>query len=196
MESTERAGRPGGVTQLLQQASAGDRASLEQLFRLVYRELRRLAEAALRDPWDHQTLSPAALVQEACRKLTDGQQIEPLSRLQLAAIAARALRKVLVDWVRKRLAQKRGAGLSLTTLTGDKIGFSLEMSEMPSLDAALARLDRFEPRWRKIVEYRFFAGLTAEEIAELLGVNEGAVDRDWVRARAWLYKELYPEESR
>ncbi len=196
MESTERAGRPGGVNQLLQQASSGDRAALEQLFRLVYRELRRLAEEALRDPWDHQTLSPSALVQEACRKLTDDQQLEPQSRLQLAAIAARALRKVLADWARKRLAQKRGAGLSLTTLTGVKIGFSLEMAEMPSLDAALARLDRLEPRLRKIVEYRFFAGLSEQDIAGLLGVSERTIDRDWIRARAWLYKELYPEESR
>jgi RNA polymerase sigma-70 factor (ECF subfamily) len=196
MESSERAGRPGGVTQLLQQASSRDRAALEQLFRLLYRELRRLAEEALRNPWDHQTLSPAALVQQACLKLTDGLSVEPQSRLQLTAIAARALRQVLVDWARRRLAQKRGAGLALTTLTGEQIGFSIEMAEMPALDAALTRLDRLEPRLRKVVEYRFFGGLSGEEIAGLLGVSERTIDRDWVRARAWLYKELYPEEGR
>lgn len=196
MESSERAGRPAGVSQLLHQAASGDRPALEQLFRLVYRELRRLAEEALRNRWDHQTLSPAALVEDACLKLTGGQDVPQQGQLQLAAIAARALRQVLADWARKRLAQKRGGGLGLTTLTGDKIGFSIEMAEMPSLDAALARLDRLEPRLRKIVEYRFFGGLSGQEIAGLLGVSERSVDRDWVRARAWLYKELYPEESR
>lgn len=196
MESSERAGRPAGVTQLLQQAASGDRPALELLFRLVYRELRRLAEDALRNRWDHQTLSPAALVEEACLKLIHGEDVSPPGRIQLAAIAARALRQVLADWARKRLAQKRGGGLGLTTLTGEKIGFSIEIAEMPSLDAALARLDRLEPRLRKIVEYRFFGGLSGQQIAGLLGVTERAVDRDWVRARAWLYKELYPEETR
>lgn len=196
MESSEKAGRPGGVNQLLQQATSGDRAALEQIYRLLYRELRRLAEEALRNRWDHQTLSPPALIQEAFLRLTGGQELAPQSRLQLAAIAARALRQVLAGWARKRLAQKRGGGLGLTTLTGDDIGFSIEMAEMPSLDAALVRLDRLEPRLRRIVEYRFFGGLSGEEVAGLLGVSERMIDRDWVRARAWLYKELYPEESR
>jgi len=180
----------------LRQVQTGDRQARERLFRLIYAELRRIAQRELRERWDRQTLDTTALVEEAYHKLAGDHEIEPQSRVHLFAFAALALRRVLTDYARRRLADKRGTELALTTLTGGNVSFSVELAELPALDEALQRLERIDPRLRKIVEYRFFGGLSQREIGSLLGMTERAVERDWVKARAWLYKELYPEESR
>ncbi len=196
METTPNLNDSPDVIQLLRQVPTGDRQVRERLFRLIYAELRRIAQRELRDRWDRQTLDTTALVGEAFLKLAGEREIEPRSRMHFFAYAGVALRRVLTDYARRRLAEKRGAELALTTLTAANVSFSVELAELPALDEALQRLERIDPRLRKIVEYRFFAGLSQAEVGSLLGMPERAVEREWVKARAWLYKELYPEEPR
>jgi RNA polymerase sigma factor (TIGR02999 family) len=196
MESTGNTNSPGEVTQLLHEAQSGDRRALDRLFQLVYGELRRIANRELRQQWDRQTIYTTALVHEAYLKLAEQREMDARNRVHFFAIAARAMRQVLIDYARRRMAQKRGGGLALTTLTGENVGFNVEMEEVLALDQALTRLDQIDPRLRKVVEYRFFGGLSGKEIAGLLGITERTVERDWMKARAWLYKELYPEEGR
>ena len=108
------------------------------------------------------------------------------------AVASRAMRQVLVDHARRKNAAKRGAGAAHTTLTNKQVGMDISTDEILALDSALDRLEALDPRLRKVVEYRFFGGLTEGEVGELLGVTHRTVQRDWAKARAWLYKELYP----
>jgi len=196
MQSTPNANDSHDAIQLLRQVQTGDRQARDRLFRLIYAELRRIAHRELRDRWDRQTLDTTALVEEVYLKLAEDQEVDARSRTHLLAFAALALRRVLTDYAQKRLAEKQGASLALTTVTGGNVSFSVELAEMPALDKALQELERVDPRLRKIVEYRFFGGLTPAEIGRMLGMTERAVERDWVKARAWLYKELYPEEPR
>lgn len=196
METGPNVNNSSEMIQLLRQAPTGDRQTRERLFRLIYAEIRRLAQRELRDRWDRQTLDTTALVGEAYLKMTGEHEVEPRSRMHFFAFAGLALRRVLTDYARRRLAEKRGAELALTTLTATNVSFSVELAELPALDEALQRLERIDPRLRKVVEYRFFAGLSQREVASLLSMTERAVEREWVKARAWLYKELYPEESR
>ena len=196
MQSTPNANDSQDVIQLLRQVQTGDRQACDRLFRLIYSELRRIAHRELRDRWDRQTLDTTELVEEAYLKLAEDQEVDPRSRTHFLAFAALALRRVLTDYAQKRLAERQGASLALTTVTGGNVSFNVELGEMPALDKALKELERVDPRMRKIVEYRLFGGLAPAEIGRMLGMTERAVERDWVKARAWLYKELYPEEPR
>lgn len=180
------------VTQLLQRLRAGDPEARERLFPLVYDELRQVAQRALRRERPDHTLRPTELVHEAYLKLAGGRGGEWQDRAHFIGIAARAMRQILVDHARRRLAGKRGGGWERTTLEAIGAEQELPPEELLALDAALERLEQFEPRLRALVEYRFFGGLPDREIAELLGVSERTVNRDWTRARAWLHKEVYP----
>ena len=175
------------VTLLLQAVRAGDARAFERVWVLLYDELRALARRQLRREGDGQTLQATALVHEAYLKLASGADAK--DRTHLIGIAARAMRQVLVDEARRRQASKRGGGWARTTLSGAADVLGVDPEQLLALDAALNKL---EARQRQIVEWRYFGGLEESEIAELLGVSDRTVRREWVKARAWLYRELYP----
>jgi RNA polymerase sigma factor (TIGR02999 family) len=179
----------GEVTRLLQAWSGGDKEALGQLVPFVYRELRGLAAAYLRRERQDHTLQPTALVHEAYLKLVDQTQVESPSRAQFFAIAANLMRQILVDHARDRRAAKRGGG--------NKVALEEAAGVVPeprvdfvALDEALDKLAQLDPRQSRIVELRFFGGLTENEIAEVLGVSAITVKRDWRIARAFLHRRL------
>jgi RNA polymerase sigma factor (TIGR02999 family) len=179
-----------GVTRLLREAQAGDRAALDELLPLVYRELRQLASRHLAGERPGHTLQPTALVHEVYLKLVDQHSVDWRNRAHFFGIAAEMMRRVLVNHAVSRRAQKRGAGetlLSLEEADGLAGGRGLDVV---LLDAALARLAEFDPVQARVVELRFFAGLTSEEVAEVLGVSESTVKREWRSAKAWLAAQL------
>jgi RNA polymerase sigma factor (TIGR02999 family) len=181
------------VTRLLQAARQGDREALDRLLPLVYEELRRLAGRQLKREYSSRTLQATALVHEAYVKMVAGGAIDANDRSHFMAIAGRAMRQVLVDQARKRNASKRGGDWARTTLgNAQQVGGEFDAAEMLALDAALDQLDE---RQRQVVEYRFFAGMEEKEIAAVLGVTDRTVRRDWVKARAWLYRALYPDRD-
>ena len=151
-------------------------------------ELRQIAERLLRREAPGHTLQPTALLNEAWLKLGAGPQ--GLSREHFAAVAARAMRQVLVEYARRRQAQKRGGEFFAVTLGDDVAGPTVDAAEMLGLDEALERLAAHAERLARVVEMRFFVWLSEEEIAQALGVTTRTVQRDWVKARAWLQSEL------
>lgn len=182
---------PGEVTRLLAAARNGDRSALDRLLPLVYDDLRVMASGQMRREREGHVLQPTAVVHEAYLRLAGGRPPEATDRSHFIAIAARAMRQVLVDFARRRDAEKRGGGWARTTLTGlgpRGVGQEISPDELLALDEAMEALD---PRQRRVVECRFFGGLEEREIAEALGVSERTVRRDWVKARAWLYRSLY-----
>jgi len=182
---------PGEVTQLLRAVKEGRREAMDRLVPLVYDELRALARRQLRHERSDHTLQATALVHEAYGKLVTS-AIDAADRAHFLAIAARAMRQVLVDHARTHNAQKRGGGRARTTLSDGQAAVEFRADEVLALDRALEEL---EPRQRQVVEFRFFAGMEEQEIATVLGVTDRTVRRDWVKARAWLYHALYGEQG-
>jgi RNA polymerase sigma factor (TIGR02999 family) len=180
---------PGEITGLIAAAAAGDREALDRAVPLLYTELRRIAGRQLRREGGVPTLHATDLVHEAWFKLA-GHPPPAADRAHFLALAARAMRQVLVDRARRRLAAKRGAGAEMVTFGSGEGALAVDPAELLALDQAL---DGLEARQRQVVEYRFFGGLEEKEIGELLGVTERTVRRDWLKARAWLYRALYPE---
>jgi RNA polymerase sigma factor (TIGR02999 family) len=182
----------GEVTRLLRAAREGEPAALERLVPLVYEDLRRLARRQLGHEYGERTLNATGLVHESYLKLGEGAMVAR-DRAHFLAIAARAMRQVLVDHARDRKAAKRGGGLwERTTLTDGAWAGEFDPDGVLALDEGLSKL---EPRQRQVVECRFFAGMEEQEIAAALGVSERTVHRDWVKARAWLYRYFYPEPT-
>jgi RNA polymerase sigma-70 factor (ECF subfamily) len=182
----------GQVTELLRRFQDGDRQALDQIYPLVYDELRLAARRALARERDRMTLQATELVHEAFFKLVGADGVQWQGRAHFIAIASRAIRQILVDHARRVRAEKRGGGAEHVTLGDADAALTVPAEEMLALDEALARLGDMEPRLRTVVEYRFFGGLSEREIAEVLGVSERTVQRDWIKARAWLHKEVYP----
>ena len=176
------------MTQLLRAVREGDSEALDRLVPLVYDELRELARRELYREAPGHTLHATALVHEAYLKLA-GSGMPASDRTHFLAIAARSMRQVLVDHARRRKAIKRGGDLVRTTLTDAGARMEFRPDELIALDEALEKLDQ---RQRQIVEFRFFAGMEEKEIAEVLGVSDRTVRREWVKARAWLYRYMYP----
>jgi RNA polymerase sigma factor (TIGR02999 family) len=166
-----------------------DRALVDALFHRTYDELRRLA-AAVRRSDAHATVNPTALVNEAWLKLSSAPPSGALSRLRFKRIAARAMRQVLVEAARRRSADKRGGGALAVAFDDGLHADATQADELLALDAALESLARMSPRQAAIVESRFFGGLEVQETAELLGISEATVLRDWRVAKAWLAREL------
>ena len=183
---------PGQVTELLRRFADGDRQALDQIYPLVYDELRLAARRALARERDGMTLQATELVHEAFFKLVGADGVQWQGRAHFIAIASRAIRQILVDHARRVRAEKRGGGAEHVTLGDADASLTVPAEEMLALDDALVRLGDMEPRLRTVVEYRFFGGLSEREIAEVLGVSERTVQRDWIKARAWLHKEVYP----
>ncbi len=185
----------GCVTDLLADWSRGDKAALDQLMPLVYDELHRLAKRYLsRERPDH-TLAPTALVHEAYLRLVDQRSCRWQNRAQFFGISAQLMRRILVDYARRRGAVKRGDGTRTIPVVeaGDRA--PAEAVDVLQLDQALDRLAALDAQQGRIVELRFFGGLTVEESAEVLGVSPTTVKRSWRAARAWLYRELQPEAA-
>jgi RNA polymerase sigma factor (TIGR02999 family) len=181
---------PQAVTQLLVDWGNGDRQALEKLTPLVYQELKRLATRYLRRERREHTLQSTALVHEAWLRLIDQNHVHWQNRAQFFGIAAEMIRRILIDHARNRQAAKRGDGaikLSLDEALGapDRRDFDLV-----ALDDALKDLAKLDPKQGQLVELRFFAGLSIEESAEVLGVSPATVKREWAVAKAWLYREL------
>lgn len=184
---------PDPVSQLLDDARAGDLESINQLFGLVYDELRRLA-AAVRRSRATDTLNTTALVHEAYVKLTGSLHLGWRDRAHFLRIAARAMRQVLADAAARSAAAKRGLGVAMVTLDdAPETGLTLTPDEILDLDRALTALGKRNPRQLEVVECRFFAGLTLEETAEAVGASVATVVRDWRFARAWLSRWLKEE---
>lgn len=180
---------PSDVTGLLVAWSNGEQAARDQLFDAVYGELRRLARRYLRGERTDHSLSPTALVHEAYLKLIDQRRVQWQNRSHFFAISAQLMRRILVDHARAHGTAKRGAGTK-ERLQDMPLGARLRDEDVLTLDAALERLGTLDERQSRLVELRFFAGLTVEETAIALGVSPITVKRDWALARAWLYREL------
>jgi RNA polymerase sigma factor (TIGR02999 family) len=181
---------PGEVTHLLFELNEGNRDAEARLIPLVYQELHRIAACRLRNEARDHSLQPTALVNEAYMRLTKMQEIDWQSRSHFFAVSAKVMRNVLVDHARNNQAQKRGDGVSSINVN-DALLFTPELApEILAVDEALNRLAELDERLSKIVELRFFAGMTEEETGFVLGISTRTVKRDWRVAKAWLFNEL------
>jgi RNA polymerase sigma factor (TIGR02999 family) len=180
------------LTELLAGASSGDRDALSALFPVVYDELRQAAAAALRRERPEHTLQPTALVHETFLRLADDSRVWWENRSHFLAIASKVMRRILVEHARGRNAQKRGSGEVKRSL--DDVDVAMPDTaggvDLVGLDDALAGLAALDPRQARIVELRFFGGLTVEETATVVGSSPRTVKRDWQVARAWLKREM------
>jgi RNA polymerase sigma factor (TIGR02999 family) len=182
------------VTRLLVRLRAGDRSALDALLPLVYAELRKVAAGYLRNERAGHTLQPTALVHEAYLHLAGLHSIDWQNRAHFVGVAARLMRRVLVDHARARRAAKREGVLERVTLDEALAAGEADV-DLIALDEALDRLESFDPRLCRVVELRYFGGLTNQEISEALGISTATVDRDRVAATAWLRKELSQSET-
>jgi RNA polymerase sigma factor (TIGR02999 family) len=180
----------GEITDLLHAVERGDRSATDRLFEAVYEELRRIARRQLGAGGWAETLSTTALVHEAYLKLSLSARWTAENRRHFFALAARAMRHLVVDHARRRGRQKRGGGQALLDVDEHQPASPQRPEELVALDEALARLERAEPELAQLVEWRFFAGLSIEEIAELAGVSDRTIKRRWRLARALLYRDL------
>ncbi len=195
------------VTQLLAQWRDGDERAFAQLSGIMYEELRQLAQSHLRRERSNHTIQSTALVNEAFVRLVSQQSVDWQSRAHFIGLASKLMRRVLVDYARARLANKRGGGVGVlsldemaepseadaapnTTPTALQHLDSHTQDEVSAIDQALLRLEKIDPRQSQIVEMRYFGGLTVEQTAEAIGISEATVKREWTLARAWLRREL------
>jgi RNA polymerase sigma factor (TIGR02999 family) len=179
------------VTALLQQWSRGDRDALEKLTPLVYEELRGIAAGYMRDERPGHTLQATALVHEAYVRLIGQKRVSWQNRAHFFGIAAQLMRRILIDHARRRQAAKRGVGGALRLTAGvDVAGAPEQDFDLLAIDGALSRLEQLDAAQARIVELRFFGGLTVEETAEVAGVSTATVKREWRTARAWLRHEV------
>ncbi len=195
MSDAERPDSPGEITELLREASHGSKEAFDRLFPRVYSELNALARHRLRLERPGHTLSTTALVHEAYLKLVDQTRVEWQGRRHFFAVASEAMRRILVDHAKYRQRDKRGGGAAHVGLDAvgelpDEAMTADQAAELIALDDALARLAVFNPQGAQIVQYRFFGGLSTEEVAGLLETSERSVRRAWTVAKAWLRREL------
>ena len=181
---------PQNITLLLNEISKGNNLAIEQILPLVYDELRKISSKYLSDEYRKHTFRTTELVHEAYIKLIGNQQISWESRAHFYGIAAKTMRQILVDYARKRKSQKRGSGKPKLSLDDAQLVASESDEQIIALDEALKKLENAEERSSKIVELRYFSGLTIEETAKLLNISAATVKRDWQFAKTWLYREI------
>lgn len=181
------------VTQMLRQVQSGNRDALDELFPVIYKELRRLAASQLAGERSNHTLQPTALVHEAYMRLIDQHSVDWQNRAHFFSIAAETMRRILVNHAIQRNAQKRGSGVTCIELD-EAISYHDKHEEreldLVVLDDVLKKLEEFDPTQAKIVELRFFGGLTVEETAEVMKISESTVKREWRMAKSWLKTKL------
>ncbi len=190
------AGNPGDVTRLLHQLRRGDAQAANQLIPLIYDELRRLASACMRRERPGHTLQATALVHEAYLRLLDQREVDFHDRAHFFAVAATLMRRILLDHARKRHTAKRGSAPLQTTLDDTLLVTEEHLDDVLALDECLTRLADLDAQQARIVELRFFAGLSVEEIAGVLDVGTATVKREWRSAKAWLNREMSRGEGR
>jgi RNA polymerase sigma factor (TIGR02999 family) len=178
------------VTQLLVAWSNGDKHALDRLMPLVYRELHRLARRRLVGEGAGHTLQTTALVHEAYLRLVGQTETQWQNRGHFFAIAAQMMRRIMVDYARRRLYAKRGGGAPMVSFDEMLVASGEPAQDVVAVDEALTALARIDERKSKMVELRFFGGLSIEETAAILGVSEGTIRRDWTLAKAWLQREI------
>jgi len=182
---------PGETTRLLAEVKRGNKDALGKLMPLVYTELRHLAGHYLRAERIGHTLQPTALVHEAFLRLVGQDRADWQNRVHFMGVAAQLMRRILVDYARRRLAGKRGGIAVKVDLDGVDLGAGTpKLEEILAVDEALRRLSELDPQQGRVVELRYFAGLTVEETGEALGISTRTVKRDWAVAEAWLRCEL------
>jgi RNA polymerase sigma factor (TIGR02999 family) len=180
------------VSSLLLAWNEGDKDALNELFPVVYRELRQIASHQLRGERPGHTLSATALVHEAYLRLIQLDRMQWQDRSQFFAMAARAMRRILIDYALARKRKKRGSGQALLPIDDVIVMVETHADELVAVDQALERLEAIDARHARVVECRVFGGLSVEETAEALEVSPATVKRDWAVARAWLNRELSP----
>jgi RNA polymerase sigma-70 factor (ECF subfamily) len=178
------------ITDLLIDWSQGNAQALETLFPLVERELRRLARCYMRRFQPGNTLQATALINETYLRLIEQDRINWQNRAHFFGIAAKMMRRIMLNYIRDRKRLKRGGSAVAISLSDADVASEARSEELLALDEALTRLSKFDERKSQVVEMRFFGGLTVEEIAEVLKVSRITVLRDWRMAKAWLYKEM------
>ena len=181
---------PHEITQLLAEWSDGNQAALDQLYPLVYNELRRLAHGYLRRERKGHTLQTTALINEAYLRLVDQEHVHWANRSHFFGISAQIMRRILIDHARRYNYAKRGGGAQRISLDEAAVVAKQRGQALLMLDEALKSLAKIDPRRSQVVELRYFGGLNNEEIAGVLKISENTVTRDWNMARAWLYQEL------
>jgi RNA polymerase sigma factor (TIGR02999 family) len=185
------ANEPGhDVTRLLDDLSAGKQQAFEQLLPLLYAELRRRAASQLRRERRHHTLQPTALVNEAFMKLVGQRSVHWQNRVHFLSVASQAMRRILLDHARTHRRVKRGGAPAQVTLDEAMLSAESRSIDVLALDEALQRLSALDERQARVVELRFFGGLSVEEAAEVLHLSPATVKREWSMARAWLHAEL------
>jgi RNA polymerase sigma factor (TIGR02999 family) len=183
------------LTQLLIECQNGNREALDRLMPAVYRELRALARRHLSHERPDHTLQSTALVHEAYLKLVNQKEAQWQNRAHFFAIAAQSMRRILIDHARRRKRAKRGSEPTQITLTEELSVSEPSQVDALALDSALTSLERLDPQQGRIVELRFFGGLTIEETAEVMGISTGTVKREWRVAKAWLYQRLQSDRA-
>jgi len=181
---------PTDVTLLLKQLSAGDHDAVDQLVPVLYNELRRLAAYYLRQERSNHTLQATALVHEAYLRLVDQRAVEWKNRSHFLGVAAQVMRRILLDYARSHQAVKRGGPSPKISLDDAMVYGEDQTGQLVALDELLTRLSSMDPQQGRIVELRFFGGMSVEETAELLGISPRTVKRDWAMAKSWLSREL------
>jgi RNA polymerase sigma factor (TIGR02999 family) len=182
------------TTAMLIDLRGGNRTVVDRLFPVVYDELQQIAHRLLVGERSGHTMSTTALVHEAYFRLVDQSRVQWQDRAHFCAVAAKAMRRILIDYARRRRAIKRGGGQQPVSLDEQHAAVEAQAELLLSVDQALESLEKLSDRLARIVELRFFGGMTEEEMAEVLEVSPRTVRRDWVKARAWLYREMYPEK--
>jgi RNA polymerase sigma factor (TIGR02999 family) len=193
MAEAESTAHQGEITNLLVAHRDGDREAFEQLVPLVYEDLRRIARRQLARHRVRGTLNTTALVHEAYLKLVDQTRVEVNDRNHFYAIAARAMRQIIIDYARKRTAQKRGGGRTPISLDKVQVGVADQAEMLLAIDTALKKLSSLNERLTRVFECRYFAGLTEQETADALSMSLRTVQRDWMKGKAWLRRELVAE---
>jgi RNA polymerase sigma factor (TIGR02999 family) len=182
--------RTTAVTDWLLELGRGDKPALDQMLPVLYDELHRLAALYLSREGTGHTLQPTALVHEAYLRLIDQRRVDWRNRAQFLGVAAGIMRRILVDHARGRAAQKRGGGAEAVSLSLVEAPSGRPEVELIALEQALERLTALDPRKAQVVELKFFGGLSAREIAEVMGISDATVEREWAFARAWLYTAI------
>lgn len=177
------------ITRLLEEYTNGNREVLDELLPIVYNELRRLAHSYLARERQGVTLQTTALVHEAYMKLIDQHSVDFRNRAQFFALSAQAMRRILIDNARRHKAEKRGSGMKVSLEDVAEVAHKVD-DRLIELDMALQELEEFDPAQAKIVELRYFGGMTVEETAEVMKISTATVKREWTMARAWLYEKV------